>query len=102
MRTAVSATSLAAYDSIKASGKQSTQAMRVLEYIGRHPFSSRNDIAEGTGLRLASVCGRVDELLEDEVIEERGIKADPISGHTVKTLKVRPAQRKLELVVPGE
>jgi predicted transcriptional regulator len=101
MRTNVRENSLKSYDAIHADGTAITQAGRVLAYIRRHPGCSRNDIAEGTGIRLASVCGRVKEMLEDKrpPIIERGNKVDPVTRMSVAKLEAVPTQNTLQLVV---
>lgn len=98
MRTHVRETSLKAYDAIQADGTAKTQAGRVLAFIRRNPRCSRAEIAAGTGIRLASVCGRVKEMLEaqDPPIRERGQKVNMDTRMTVNTLEAVPAQNPLD------
>jgi len=46
-----------------------------------------DDLAEVTGLRLGSVCGRVNELKKLGAIEEAPVKTSPVTGHPVKTYR---------------
>jgi hypothetical protein len=96
-RTNVRDTSLIAYDTIQASGKQLTQQNRVEAFIRAHQRCSRNEIAQGTGIRLASVCGRVSELMKDDPprIRENGKKKCAVTGEQVYALEVVPAQTAL-------
>lgn len=99
MRTHVRTTSLRAYDAIQADGTATTQSGRVLAYIRAHPRCSRNEISEGTGIRLASVCGRVKAMLDEDhpPIREHGQKVDMNSRMTVNTLEAIPVQNTLDL-----
>lgn len=92
MKTAVRESSLRAHDAIKADGTQQSQAGRVLEYVCSNPRSSRRDISVATGIRLASVCGRVKSLLELNMLKELELdKVDPESGKRVNTLQFNEA-----------
>ena len=46
-----------------------------------------DDLASATGLRLSSICGRVNELREQGCIEDAPMKQSPITGHPVKTYR---------------
>jgi len=98
LRTSVRISSLQAYDSVKASGVAVSQRNRVVAWIRAHPRCSRSDISEGTGVRLASVCGRVNELLKVGAIFERELdKEDAVSHKRVNTLEAMPVQHALNL-----
>ena len=47
-----------------------TQKERVFQFLVINPGSSRQEIADGTGITLQAVCARVASLLEDERVEE--------------------------------
>lgn len=92
---ATAQTSKDAYQRHRDSGKALTQAQRVLAFIRENPRCSRADIAAGTGIRLASVCGRVNELLEAKDVREQGVKTDMDTGMRVNTLEAMPDQGEL-------
>jgi len=85
-----SLTSSLAYAEHTASGKALTQKERVYRCIlrARRPIS-RMDIHYMTGIRLASVCGRVNELLEEKparIKVSESVKRDPESQKYVECL----------------
>jgi predicted transcriptional regulator len=55
---------------------------RCLEFIHENPGCSRNDVERGTGMRQASVSGRVRDLLDKEMVYEEGAKKDPVTGES--------------------
>lgn len=64
-----------------------SQAGRVLAFVrasGQHG-ATREEIADGLQMRLASVCARVSELVADSKIIGRG-KRPASSGHEVEVL----------------
>jgi len=66
-----------------------TQAQRIFRFLQNYEAPlSRNQIAEILGLRLASVCGRVNELLRDRQLEIGETTVDPRSGHLVETVRI--------------
>lgn len=79
----VSDTSKKAYAEITADGTKSTLRRRVLAAIMEGPGLTRSELAEQYGIRLASVCGRVAELIADGQVREAGTKVDE---HTCKTV----------------
>lgn len=68
---------------------------RVLEALQPGRLYSRRDLEALTKMRTGSVCGRVKELLDADLIEVHGTKTDPESGKTVETLRCVQAQRDL-------
>jgi len=65
------------------------QRKQVWELVRNWPtpgsLPSIEDIANTSGLRVASVCGRVNELVKDGLIKEEGTKLSPTTNKTVKT-----------------
>ncbi len=49
---------------------------------------SNADLERLTGVRLSSVCGRVNELCQDGLVEAGGFKIDPFTKHTVTWWKL--------------
>jgi hypothetical protein len=86
-------TSLWAYDEIRSDGTTSKQCAVILDLLRTFPdrLFSRFDIHSVTGLRLASVTGRVNEMIAVGLVVETGTKVDPLTSKTVKTLKAAPA-----------
>lgn len=71
------------------------QSARVLGYICEHAHCTRQEISQGTGIPINCICGRVKELLDVGVIEERGMKRCNVTGNAVNALRVVPAQPEL-------
>lgn len=68
---------------------------KVFDYITAHPRCSRKEIARALGMETASVAGRVNELMADELIEENGVKVCGVTGNTVAALRISPTQAEL-------
>lgn len=75
MRTAVADTSIAAYHAMRP--RLGGQQNQVVGFLARnvHRDYTRSELAEATGMRLSSVCGRVAELIERRVT---GVNAHPL------------------------
>ncbi len=78
----VSYTSLIAYYSLDP-GKLKRIRDKVLYTIGTAIHPSNADIQRISGIRLSSVCGRVNELREEGLVECGGLKIDPFTKKTV-------------------
>lgn len=58
--------SIEAHQKLKISGKLTAQQEQVVAWVKLRPAgATRAEIAEGTGLKINAVCGRVHELLHD-------------------------------------
>jgi hypothetical protein len=68
-------------------GKFPTQKARIVAAMQPVHTYSRSELADLTGLRLASVCGRVAELLEDNLIEEAATRRCQVTGKLVSTVR---------------
>lgn len=65
--------SIDAYAKHISSGKALTQWMKIYEFLKDHRASgaTRNEIAIACGMRIPSVCGRVKEMLDSNIIVEQ-------------------------------
>lgn len=71
--------SLLAYFEGLANRTFSKQERIVLHAVRHHPMT-REDIAYSTGMRLASVCGRVRSLLDSKMLVPHGHTSQTVSG----------------------
>lgn len=85
-RRGVAPTSKQAYAEITESGHKVTLREKIYTFILLYPGSTRAQIAQYSGIRLASVCGRVAELVIDGLVIERGTTVDKETGKTVSKL----------------
>jgi len=67
-------------------GTRSKRRRQVYVLISEYPKRSRADIAKLGHLRLASVCGRVNELIAAGKVVEVGTKVDEETHKTVAIL----------------
>ena len=88
MFSGVSYTSKKAYAEITEDGTKETQAQKIYNAIKRLSRTTRAELSAVTGLRLASVCGRVNELIAAGKIKENGLITDPNTNKTVSLLEV--------------
>lgn len=79
----VAQTSLLAYFSIDPM-KMQTVRDRILLTISQARRPSNADFERLAGVRLSSVCGRVNELAKAGLIEPGGTKLDPFTRKTVQ------------------
>lgn len=96
MSHAIADTSRLALRGLRAAGKIGPQQQRVLDALARSlsPLT-RNEIAEAAGLRVASACGRVAELIECGAIQELPRRPCSITGESAHELRIVPAQGSL-------
>lgn len=85
----VNETSLQAYWHGRTMRHFSTQAAEILDDLYVYGPASRAKIAERLGFRMSAVCGRVNELLARDLIEEFDKVTDPTSGKRVWVLRIR-------------
>ena len=86
-----STTSIQNYHEHRNSGRLGTQAQLILDFLARHPNQnwSRAELAEALSLRLSSVCGRVNELIEAKRLTARPERKCGITGKTITPVRVR-------------
>lgn len=80
-------TSLAAYAELQQQRKLQPMEARVVEALQHRPLT-REEIAEVTGMRLSSVCGRVATLRKSGTIESFGAKRCGVTGKLQELLQV--------------
>lgn len=95
----VAQTSLLAYYTLDPA-KMQTVRDRILYTIDKAKMPSNADLERLTGIRLSSVCGRVNELCNEGLIELGGTKLDPFTRKTVQWWSITTAGL-LELAKAG-
>lgn len=95
MRTAVASTSRDAYHAL--GPKLGDQQRQIVAYLAKHCHRdwTRGELAEGTGIRLASICGRVAELIATGTIEELPRRPDRLTRIAAHPLRLVPLQAEL-------
>jgi hypothetical protein len=85
----VATTSIDAYREHKATGKLGQQATTILNTMAPDRDYSRKELARITGFELASVCGRVNELLAIGLLDELASRKCSITGKNIHPVKLR-------------
>lgn len=84
----VARTSRLAYMELQANGKESTQKGKVLKEVLRHSDGlTRRQLAELTGLELGAVCGRVNALVRDGLLDDSEVVKCEVTGQEVARIK---------------
>jgi CRP-like cAMP-binding protein len=88
----IASTSFLSFIATRDDGTQARQYAQILALLRTIPSVSlsRTDIANLTGIRLASVCGRVAELRDDGLVIEPATRKCPTSGRMVKVVQAAP------------
>ena len=81
-------TSWSAYQDILRGGVAKTQVEKVLQTLNYKSGMTRSEIAQATNYGINSVCGRVKELLDYDVIYVSGTRICKVTGKLVEELKV--------------
>lgn len=84
----VKQTSWEAYQEITRGGIAKTQAQKVFQTLQFMPAATRAEIAKVMQLPINSVCGRIKELLDAEVIYVSSVEKCPVTGRKAEKLKV--------------
>lgn len=85
----VAQTSIENYRAHRDTGRMARQTQQVFDGIAASRTDcSRGELAEKLGLRLSSVCGRVNELLARGLIEEAGVRPCRVTGKTVRPVRL--------------
>lgn len=96
MKRAMSATSLDAFATFVMGDQLPRQQRQLVDFLAVHPGGfTRAELAERTGLRLSSVCGRCHELIASGVVEEASRRPCSVTGVSAHVLRLAPAQRSL-------
>jgi chromosome segregation and condensation protein ScpB len=72
--------SMAAYISLRDSGELSKRELEVLEALQKFGPMTRDGISIRSGMRLSGVCGRVNKLVERNLVEPCGTLKNPETG----------------------
>lgn len=62
----------------------------ILDTIANYPGLSRNDIAEMEEIRIQTVCGAVNALIQDRKVRVNGSYVDPQTNRRVEKLEAIP------------
>ena len=81
-------TSWAAYQDVLRGGVAKTQVEKVLQTLNYQSGMTRSELAQATSYGINSICGRVKELLDSDVIYVSGTRNCRVSGKIVEELKV--------------
>lgn len=84
----VKETSREAWANVTESGRRGQLRSIVALYLERNPEQTRAQIAEGTGVRINSVCSPVLDLLNGRHVEIVRKDFCPITGHRAEVLKL--------------
>jgi len=91
-------TSLEAYRDLCESGKGKTQRVKILGMILNHPDMTRTELSRAMNIPINAVCGRVNELLESNLLEEGERRPCRFTGKSAFPLKpVEPKEYQEEL-----
>jgi len=85
----VADTSIEAYREHKDTGKVGQQATAILNQMSPDRDYSRKELAGLTGFELASVCGRVNEMLALGLLDELPSRKCSITGKNIHPVKLR-------------
>lgn len=84
----VKATSRSSYYTHVIEGKAQTQRARILDCLESNPLPmTRLQISDLTGIRLTSVCGRVNALVENGQVGVAFEDIDPSTGRAAEFLR---------------
>ncbi len=81
--------SIEAYQKHIDSGKRSTQWMAIYAFINCQLPITRSEISDFIGIRMSSVCGRVNELIKAGLIEEHSRRKCKVTGEPAHTLTLK-------------
>lgn len=91
-------TSVDAYHEHRESGELGAQQKKIMLWFhangGEH---TRSELSSRLGMRLSSVCGRVNELVEMKYLVEGPRRPCRMTGRSAHPVKIPPRQMMLEL-----
>lgn len=93
MKTNFSRFSLDAYFDLLDASELSPKEEDVCDTVALYGPMTREEIESASGMRLASVCGRVNSLLKKGVPVETGEKRNPITGKANGLIDISLAER---------
>lgn len=84
-------TSIAALVAHAASGAKMMNRHRILQHLHEESPCSRVQISKSTGIPLNEVCGRVNELLKENIVTDGGAPiVCPVTGNVVHAVRLEP------------
>lgn len=91
---ATAQTSIDAYYAFIAGPKLGQQQKAIIAHLAKHAHRdfTRAELADATGIRLSSICGRVNELRERYVIEEAPRRPCGVTRVNAHPIRLAPAQ----------
>lgn len=81
-------TSKQVYKEINADGTTSKQQGKIISYLKVHPNVTRREIAQAMGIDVSSVAGRVNELINANVLSEHPRRKCSISGRSAHPVSI--------------
>lgn len=93
MKTAAAQTSIDAYYAFMAGPKQRVIVAHLARFA--HRDFTRAELAEATGIRLSSICGRVHELTSVHIVSEGPRRKCSVTGVNAHPVALAPAQSEL-------
>lgn len=88
----IAETSVTNYREHRSSGRLGAQALEIVQFLANRTDRdfSRAEIAEILGLRLSSICGRVNELIKSDHVEQSAqTRRCQVTGKTVRPVRLR-------------
>lgn len=87
----VATTSIENYHDHKSSGRLGKQSRAIVEFMAVNTDRdwSRAELAEQLGLRLSSVCGRINELIHSRHVEPQPNRRCQVTAKTVSPVRLR-------------
>lgn len=82
----ITQTQRAAYDALDSCARRTQKQMILDLFVTAQLKLTRQEIADRTNMRLSSVCGRVREMLDDDVLQVRGAQKCAATGVLNETL----------------
>jgi len=84
----VAATSRIAYLEHEAAGKLSEQQLAILDAMEPEQGYSRSELVEITGIRLSSICGRVNEMLHVGILTVQPMRRCRVTNRTINPVAI--------------
>jgi DNA-binding Lrp family transcriptional regulator len=100
VKTNVHENSLASIWALRDAGELPEKERIVYEALRQHGPLTREQIAQRTGMKESSSCGRVAGLMEKGLIEPAGVRRNPVTGKSNEVVRIAThrADRQLDLL----
>ena len=89
--------SIEAYEKHKNSGKQLVQWVLIYDWLRSSSGWTRAEISEHMGIRMSSVCGRVKELLDANLLVEGPRRTCTVTGEAAHPVHRHDQQQQSDL-----